>query len=909
MDQGSLFGKENKPVECLGMTFKNDDERREYFRNELRKKLPDLRSIEGFPIGEDEDIIELSDPPYYTACPNPWMNEFVSNNKQIDEAYTELKPYTADVSEGKNEPIYNVHTYHTKVPPKAIMRYLLHYTMPGDFIFDGFSGSGMTGVASSYLNIESKVRELGYDLKDKRVIDSSGVVVGNMGERKVLLQDLSTQATFISSCLNKPIDIEPFLKEANTILNSLEEKYKNFFITHREEGEFKVNYWVWSDVFVCSSCSEEIVFFDAASDDDGKVQKEFACPNCKARLTKNKLDRAFEKKYEPTLDKIVNEAKRVIVLVNYTNYSGKKILERVTNQDIELFKKIDSEEIINWLPTNEIPNGDEIPRVRRLGITNVNQLYFKKSQIILSDFREKINNSNNKDFLLLLFTSQLINISKLNRFRPGVSFPYNPMSGTMYIGSLVSESNVIEAYRNKLKKFEKAFIIKNRNTMISTQSSTKINLNDNSIDYIFTDPPFGANLMYSELSFMWETWIKLQTNTDKETIISKKQNKGVDEYLRLLTATFSEYYRILKPNKWITVEFSNSKASVWNAIQDAMQKSGFIIANVSALDKQQGSFKAVTTTTAVKQDLVISAYKPLESNISKIKEANGSEISAWLFIDQHLLKLPVFDGERGEATVITERTPRILFDRMIAYHVQSGMAVPISSADFQEKVAQKYVMRDGMVFLESQVAEYDKKRILAKEFSQQSLFVSDEGSAIEWLRQQLMKKPQSRQDIHPQFMKEIQYIAKHEELPELDNLLVENFLLYDSEDVVPDQIAAYLRKNYHDMRGLENQDDKLKSKAKNRWYVPDPNKQADLEKLREKSLLREFNHYVEEVSGTKKKLKLFRSEAIRAGFKQAWSEKDYQKIVDVAEYLPEKIIQEDDKLLMFHTHALMRLDI
>ena len=158
-------------------------------------------------------------------------------------------------------------------------------------------------------------------------------------------------------------------------------------------------------------------------------------------------------------------------------------------------------------------------------------------------------------------------------------------------------------------------------------------------------------------------------------------------------------------------------------------------------------------------------------------------------------------------------------------------------------------------------------------------------------------------------MKEIQHIAKHEELPELDKLLAENFLLYDSEDVVPDQIAAYLRKNYHDMRGLENQDDKLKSKAKNRWYVPDPNKQADLEKLREKSLLREFNHYVEEVSGTKKKLKLFRSEAIRAGFKQAWSEKDYQKIVDVAEYLPEKIIQEDDKLLMFYTHALMRLDI
>ena len=79
MDQGSLFEEENRPVECLGMTFESDNERREYFRNELTKKLPYLKSIEGFPIGEDEDIIELSDPPYYTACPNPWMNEMIDN--------------------------------------------------------------------------------------------------------------------------------------------------------------------------------------------------------------------------------------------------------------------------------------------------------------------------------------------------------------------------------------------------------------------------------------------------------------------------------------------------------------------------------------------------------------------------------------------------------------------------------------------------------------------------------------------------------------------------------------------------------------------------------------------------------------------------------------------------------------
>ena len=165
---------------------------------------------------------------------------------------------------------------------------------------------------------------------------------------------------------------------------------------------------------------------------------------------------------------------------------------------------------------------------------------------------------------------------------------------------------------------------------------------------------------------------------------------------------------------------------------------------------------------------------------------------------------------------------------MIAYHVQSGLPVPISSAEFQQKVSQKYATRDGMIFLESQVAEYDKKRILAKVFSQQTLFVSDENSAIEWIRQQLMKKPQTRQDLHPQFMKEIQHIAKHEELPELDDLLVQNFLRYEGDTAVSDQIAGYLRRNYHEYRGLDNDNDKLKAKAINYWYVPDPNKQADL---------------------------------------------------------------------------------
>lgn len=140
-------------------------------------------------------------------------------------------------------------------------------------------------------------------------------------------------------------------------------------------------------------------------------------------------------------------------------------------------------------------------------------------------------------------------------------------------------------------------------------------------------------------------------------------------------------------------------------------------------------------------------------------------------------------------------------------------------------------------------------------------------------------------------------------------VLNQNFLMYDGIAKVPSQIRTYLTRTFHELRGLDDNNEELKKKAKNRWYVPDPNKQADLEKLREKTLMREFDHYVNELENSKKKLKTFRTEAIRVGFKNAWSNKDYEKIVSVGERLPEKVIQEDDKLLMYFDNASIRLGL
>ena len=140
------------PVECFGMTFDSDDDRRDYFLARLKEKLPDLRQRPDFPIGEDDDILRLSDPPYHTACPNPFLAEFVEHHGKPydpDETY-HREPFAVDVSVGKTDPLYKAHGYHTKVPHRAIVPSILHYTEPGDVVLDGFCGSGMTGVAAQW---------------------------------------------------------------------------------------------------------------------------------------------------------------------------------------------------------------------------------------------------------------------------------------------------------------------------------------------------------------------------------------------------------------------------------------------------------------------------------------------------------------------------------------------------------------------------------------------------------------------------------------------------------------------------------------------------------------------------------------------------------------------------------------
>ena len=705
---GQLFEEEltaspaSRPVTCLGMTFENDEARREYFTKELRKKLqdPEFRQIEGFPIGKDEDILALSDPPYYTACPNPWLADFITEweaqkpTQQRNQPY-HREPFAADVSEGKNHPIYNAHSYHTKVPHRAIMRYILHYTEPGDIVFDGFCGTGMTGVAAQMCGNREEVEALGYRVEEDGTIlqqetDEEGTKTwkpfSKLGARKTVLNDLSPAATFIAYNYNTPVDVAAFEKEAKRILQEVEKECGWMYETMHTDGKTKgkINYTVWSDVFVCPECSGEVVFWrDAIDTKTWQVKNDFSCPQCSTSLSKREMDRVFETVVDRELGTPIRRAKQVPTLIHY--HVGKtRHLKAPDSFDWTILNKIETEGIPYPVPTDRMPEGKESRRNDPTGITHVHQFYTRRNLWALAAFstkQGKTRNTVNANSVATIAT-------RMYRFRSqgsSLGAGGGPLSGTLYVPSLSKEIPITKVISEHITKWLSVQRLKKNfhGACIGTGSAANFHTcQNNSSDYIFLDPPFGSNLFYSELNFLWESWLRVWTNNKDEAIENSSQRKDLDEYRKLMLLCFKEAYRVLKPGRWMTVEFSNTKASVWNTIQTALADAGFIVANVSALDKQQGSFKAVTTPTAVKQDLVISAYKPNGGFEARFQKEAQTEEGVWEFVRSHLKYLPVVKLHGSLLQMIPERDPRILYDQMVAYYVRKGYLVPLSSQEF-----------------------------------------------------------------------------------------------------------------------------------------------------------------------------------------------------------------------------------
>jgi len=940
--QEELEANAKKPVECLGMTFENDEARRAYFLEKLKEKLkdPEFRKIEGFPIGTDEDILALSDPPYHTACPNPFLEDFIRfYGKPYDPAADNYRrePFASDTGAGKTHPIYTAHSYHSKIPHLAIMPCILHYTDPGDIVFDGFSGSGMTGVAAQLCGQpepEFKAM-LEKDWKD------AGYGVPKWGARRPVLVDLSPVANFIGYNLNLALSAREFENAAKASFKQIEEELGWVYATLHTDGKTKgrINYVVWSEVFTCPNCAGDVVFMEQAYNaKTGQFAKEYECPHCKAALTNRSAEHKFTTHFDKALDETVQTVTYQPVEIEYTIPGSKaKFIKKPDAKDLSVLKRLAEETPKDWFPTQVIPR-DINPKfsLAPKGVLNFHHFYLPRALHSLSVMWRIAGawpDARVRGFLKFMVEQTFWTSSLMNRYRPtGYSMTNQFLTGVYYLPIAVSEISpwyVLDGKFKRLHKMLKAQQFPQAGQFAqSTSSSLQVPVPANSVDYIYTDLPFGDFVPYGDLNLLIESWHRVFSNLKYEVLVDKKRKKTADVYRGMMKNAFAELYRVLKPGRWTTIVFHNSKSTIWNALQDAVGAAGFVVADVRTMDRGTGSYRQYTAQTSVKADVLISAYKPNGGLEDRFKLEAGTEEGAWDFVRTHLKQLPVFVAKNGKVEVIAERMSYLLFDRMVAFHVQRGVTVPLSAAEFYAGLEQRFSYRDGMYFLSDQAIHYDKKRMTATGVEQHSLFVSDESSAIQWLRRLIKEKPQTFQEIHPQFIRELGGWSKNEQMLELSILLEQNFLSFDGRGEVPSQIHSYLSTNFKELRNLPKDAPDLRAKGKDRWYVPDPNKAGDLEKLRDRSLMKEFWEYLPAgykptnldsqegfIPGLEpkpaqvpkgKKMKVIRLEAVRAGFKYCWQNRDYRTIIAVAQRIPENVLQEDPKLLMWYDQALTR---
>ena len=638
-------------------------------------------------------------------------------------------PFAQSVKAGKNSPIYNAHSYHTKVPPEGIVPYIEHYTNPGDLVLDPFCGSGMTGVAAL------------------------------MTGRHAILNDLSPAAVHIAYNYCTPVDVKALKREFERIKATVKDEFDWLYGTtcDRCGGSATIQYTIWSDVFECTRCDGEIVLWDAAVDPDtGKVHEYFTCPKCSKEQTKLGLRRLPE----------------IPVLTNYECKSckPKRGTHPTTTSEKDRIAEISAKEIPYWIPDAEFdPDGPQYRRnaLSSRGIRGVIDLYTKRNLWALARLWLEAKRSEKQSSispLRFVFTSITQRSSRLNRLRP--SGAGDPMTGTIYVGSLRREDNVLGLWSRKFSGYLKVMDREFYSACITTvDSATRLEVPDNSVSYIFTDPPFGSNIYYSEVNLLWEAWLGEFTDVSFEAVVHRKQDGGTKrlaDYAELMSQTFSEMYRVLKPGRWASVVFHNSDDRIWQVILNAAEEAGFEKADINSFDKTQLTFKGVRGDKGLERvtnkDIVLNLRKPRPGQIPTPNDRTH-------LIEAEQRVVETVADFLGTSPPPGQRTLQHLWNHVLYDLLRNG-SVEVSMADVETMLAyhsQTFKLVDGRYYLRGEAVVGGNVFDLR----------SDAGT-IAWLTAVLGNEPQTTGELIPKWQQETASLGGVDP-GRLDRLLEQNF--------------------------------------------------------------------------------------------------------------------------------------
>ena len=463
---------------------------------------------------------------------------------------------TAEVKGSKGSIFFRAHSYHTKVPVEGLTRLVEYYTDAGDVIADPFCGSGQTGVAA--------------------------MLTG----RHAIVSDLSPAAVHIARGYTTKVDASMVRIIGNKVIDALAELEHDLYNAY----EGRVEYRVWSDVYACPDCNREILFWDAGVDETtGQVITDVRCLAGHGPYSKNTLTWL---RSVPVQENVSVPDRR------------KRLVTDIADIDRSDFDPPRSD-FPWWYPTTPWEPWREMWRGQHqaLGINTAADFYTDRNLYALSALWHEIGTIEDEHVqaaLRFTFTAVVNRASRRYQWHP--TRPTNVLSSTMYVAALNYEFNVFSLFRRKLSTiadlYEQTWTAPG-SCEVRQGSATSLDwLPDESIDYVFTDPPFGSNIFYADSSFLWEAWLDEQTDVAAEAVVNKrvKADRGgtnLDGYESLMAESMTEIARVLRPNAWASLQFHNSDDAVWSSIQRSVEDAGFNIGSTVIMDKGQLSFKAL----------------------------------------------------------------------------------------------------------------------------------------------------------------------------------------------------------------------------------------------------------------------------------------------------------------------------
>ena len=467
----------------------------------------------------------------------------------------------------RSDPVYMAHAYLTKVPVAGIVPFIEAFTSEGDVVLDPFAGSGMTGVAAL------------------------------MTGRRARLYDVSVLGRHIGANYVNLVSGEHLRKRADEVLDYAGERVGDVYGVQCGlcGDDAQVAKTVWSAVMECPECGQGFNYYYTLEAADWR-KTQMACPRCETPVS-SKCRRLHEK---PVVDSIACACSRTQIEQPHRPPAAEANADGHEWPDVSIDKSRQM-----YIAS----------ALGRHGLTSVASFYSRRNLCALAALWAAIGEVAEEDLrekLRFAFTAILTRASK--RYQWSRQRPLNAANANYYVAPVFYEWNVFDLFSRKVEaaiRSDRWITDERRARFLFTPDDTSdvtyhcgsaaaLPLDDHSVDYVFTDPPFGANIFYSDMNLFQEAWLSEFTDPDEEAVIDRVDTgaaRTAERYEQIMTDALRECLRVVKPGGFITLLFGNSSGKVWQLLQRSIAAAGLEVVPelIAMLDKGQRSVKGLAS--------------------------------------------------------------------------------------------------------------------------------------------------------------------------------------------------------------------------------------------------------------------------------------------------------------------------